>query len=296
MSEKLTILAPAKINLYLNVLSKRPDGYHDIESVMQTVGIFDRLNVERRDPEGEEKTITVVCDDDELDGENNIVYSAAKSFFEHCGTENFNVYFEISKRIPKMAGLGGGSSDAAAAIIALNELYETGFSIIEMCAIGAKVGSDVPFLIKKGTCLITGVGDVIESCTPMPECIVVIAVPNDARVSTAKAYELVDGVDKTSSTDGIKSALLDCSVKEIGESMFNKFEFILPDDSKILEIKKKFASLGSPAVMMSGSGSAVFALFESVPKAKDAADALSDEAETFVCAPVRRAYGYIEKK
>ena len=295
MSESITILAPAKINIFLNVLSKRDDGYHEIESILQTVGIFDRLNITKNEPDGDEKIISVSCDDATLCGENNIVYRAAETFFEHSRIEKFNVGFYISKRIPKMSGLGGGSSDAAAAMIALNELYGTEFSIAEMCEMGAKVGSDVPFLIKKGTCFVGGKGDVIESCTPMPDCVIAIAVPKDTKISTPEAYGLIDGVDVSASIDGMKNALIDCSIEKIGENIFNKFEYIQPQNSKIFDIKRKLAAQGSPAVLMSGSGSAVFALFDNAQSAKKAAESLEDDAETFVCAPVRRAYSYIEK-
>jgi len=295
MSNSITILAPAKINVFLNVLAKRDDEYHDIESIMQTVGIFDRLIVTKNETDGDGSVISVDCDDASLCGESNIVYRAAEAFFERCKIEKYNVEFYISKRIPKMSGLGGGSSDAAAAIIALNELYATGFSIAEMCEIGAVVGSDVPFLIKKGTCFVGGRGEIIESCTPMPECVITIAVPNDVAVSTKDAYAMIDLIDETAKIDDMKSALLECSLEKIGEKMFNKFERVLPPDSKIFEIKKKLTDAGSRAVLMSGSGSAVFALFDNVQSAKAAAESLEDAAETFVCAPVRRAYSYIEK-
>ncbi|MBO4428654.1 MAG: 4-(cytidine 5'-diphospho)-2-C-methyl-D-erythritol kinase [Clostridia bacterium] len=294
MSEKLTILAPAKINVFLDVLSNRPDGYHDISSVMQTVGIFDRIDVTKNDPDGDEKTIFVKCDDAEIDGENNIVYRAAETFFAKRAAEKYAVSFEISKRIPKMAGLGGGSSDAAAALIALNELYGAEMPLPELAEVAASVGSDVPFLIYKGTCVVGGRGEIVESCTPMPDCVIAIAVPERVSVSTPEAYKKIDAVDKSAPIGDMTEALLSCSIEKIGKSMFNKFEYVQPDDSKIFEIKKKFVSLGSPAVMMSGSGSAVFALFDNVQAAKNAADALSDEAETFVCAPVGRTYPYIE--
>ena len=294
MQKKLTILAPAKINLFLDVMGRRENGYHEILSVMQTVGIFDRVTITVLDAENGERKIEVDTDDDAPGGEENTVYRAAERFFAAAGMENFSVSFHIEKRIPQKAGLGGGSSDAAAAIIGLNELYGTEMSLEKMLSVAASVGSDVPYCIKKGTCIVSGIGDIIQSCTPMPECVVVVAKMNGEGVSTAEAYRLVDGVSDTAPMEKLIDALTECSLEKIGKSMFNKFERVTPEETGVFELKQKLAECGSPAVMMTGSGSAVFALFDGVPSAKRAAEALSDIAETFVCRPVRRAYRFIE--
>lgn len=294
MQKKLTILAPAKINLFLDVLGKRDDGYHDILSVMQTIGIFDRIRLSAFDTAVGERRIEIVCDGGAPEGESNTVYRAAEQFFTASGIDEFAVKFDIEKRIPQKAGLGGGSSDAAAAIIALNDMFGTDLTLEQMFKIGSAVGSDVPYCIKKGTCIVSGVGDVLKSCTPMPECVVVVAKMNGEGVSTADAYRLVDGVSDTAPMEKLIDALTECSLEKIGKSMFNKFERVTPDKTGVFELKQKLAECGSPAVMMTGSGCAVFALFDNVPSAKRAAEALSDIAETFVCRPVRRAYRFIE--
>lgn len=294
MQKKLTILAPAKINLFLDVLGKRENGYHDILSVMQTVGIFDRVTITAFDAEDCERKIEVDADGDAPDGEDNTVYRAAEQFFKSAGIEDFSVSFKIEKRIPQKAGLGGGSSDAAAAIIGLDELYGTEMTLEQMLTVAAAVGSDVPYCVKKGTCVVSGTGDVIQSCTPMPECVIVVAKMNGDGVSTGEAYSLIDEVTDTAPIEKMIDALTECSIEKIGKSMFNKFERVTPEETGVFMLKEKLASLGSPAVMMTGSGSAVFALFDSVPSAKKAAEALSDIAETFVCRPVRRAYRFIE--
>lgn len=294
MQKTLTILAPAKVNLFLDVKGKRENGYHEILSVMQTVGIFDRITINSREFDDGERRIEVDALGIAPDGESNTVYLAAEKFFDAAGIENYSVSFDIDKRIPQKSGLGGGSSDAAAAIIGLNELYGVGMTLEQMLAVGAAVGSDVPYCIKKGTCIVSGVGDIIQSCTPMPECVIVVAKANGEGVSTPDAYRLVDGVSDTAPIEKLIDALTSCSISEIGKSMFNKFERVTPDETGVFELKKKLAALGSPAVMMTGSGSAVFALFDDVPSAKRAAEAISDIAETFVCSPVRRAYRFIE--
>lgn len=294
MNSEITILAPAKINVYLDVLGKRSDGYHDIETLMQTVGVFDRLNVIKNDGHGAEREIAVFCDGNIPGGEDNLAYKAALSFFSEMGDESYNVSISIEKRIPDKAGLGGGSSDAAATIIALSHLYHPDTSIERLMEIGALVGSDVPFLVKKGTCIGTGRGEVIESCTPFPDCVIVIAVPTSERVSTAQAYSIIDGISDKGSLEKMKRALLDCSIESIGAAMFNKFEYIFSDGSKIKEVIKKLSSISNGAARMSGSGSAVFALFSDPQSAKNAADELSRECEVFLCRPVRSTYNYIE--
>ena len=294
MNEEISVLAPAKINLFLDVISKRPDGYHDISSVMQTVGIFDRVTVEKLDAAEDECKIDVVCDREAPSGEENVAYAAARAFFEAAQISSYAVKIEISKRIPVCAGLGGGSSDAAAVIIALNELYNTQMTLEDMMSTGAKVGADVPFCIKKGTCHVGGIGEIIQSCTPMPDCTIVVAVPRAEKISTKEAYAKIDKIKTSGSTDKIKDALAECSLEALKESMFNKFELILPKSSAVLGLKSKLIDAGASAALMSGSGSAVFGLFYEIPAAKAAAEALSDEAETFVCAPVRRSYPFIE--
>lgn len=293
MENTVNILAPAKINIFLDVVGKRADGYHDIASVMQTVGIFDRLKITRSDADDGTRRIFVLCDG-APSGEENTAYSAAEAFFEAAHIDKYVVDIEIEKRIPVFAGLGGGSSDAAAVIVALNELYEAHLSLDAMMSAGAAVGADVPFCVKKGTCVVTGIGEVVESCTPMPDCTIVLAVPNGLRISTKEAYEKIDAAARSASLEKMRTALAECSLEALRDAMFNKFELILPDDSAVFEVKRKLIEAGAVAAMMSGSGSAVFGLFYDVPKAKAALESLDGTAQAFLCAPVRRAYPYME--
>lgn len=293
MSSEITILAPAKINVYLDVLSKREDGYHDIETLMQTVGLFDKINVKKNDAVNGERKIDVVCDGNIPGGEENLAYKAALAFFSEMGEESYNVSISIEKRIPAKAGLGGGSSDAAAVITALSRLYHADMPMEKLIEIGAVVGSDVPFLIRKGTCVCLGRGEIVEGCTPFPDCVIVIAVPTAERVSTAEAYAKIDGIQSSGSLEAARHALLDCSIESISREMYNKFEHIIPKDSKIAAVISKLSRLSNGAARMSGSGSAVFALFSDPHSAKEAADELSRECEVFVCRPVRSTYNYI---
>ena len=294
MAEEITILAPAKINLFLDVLDKRPDGYHNISSIMQTIGIYDRITVKMGDALTGECKVTVTSDGGAPSGEENIAYKAARAFFGEMGIGEYAVDISISKRIPVEAGLGGGSSDAASVICALNMLCGSPADTEMMMRIGALVGADVPFCIKRGTCVVGGIGDVVTSCTPMPDCAIVVAVPKEERVSTKEAYSKIDRVKKTKPVEEMISALAECTLEAVGGAMFNKFEYILKKTSRVPAIKEKFLSLGADAAMMSGSGSAVFALFYDVSSAKAAMQSFDDGTELFLCRPDRRSFGLVE--
>ena len=281
----MTILAPAKINLFLDVLKKREDGYHDLSSIMQTIGLFDTVRITVTGGSG---TVSVTCDENIPCGNENTAYAAAESFLEFSNRNDVDVNIDIEKKIPSCAGLGGGSSDAAVVIIALNKLLKTSFDTATLCEIGASVGSDVPYCVKRGTCIVSGRGEIVQSCTPMPDCAIVVAMPTSEKMSTAEAYAKIDEADASGNVDNLLSALAECSIEKMGGAMFNKFEHILPDGSDVFALKKTLASFGSPAVLMSGSGTAVYGLFENVSRAKDAAQAISEYAEAFICRPCRR--------
>ena len=294
--EKITILAPAKINLYLNVGDKRPDGYHDIETVMQTVTLFDRLEVCKEEANGE-AVVDVRCRDFMApDGAGNIVYRAANAFFAATGIAQYRVSFVIEKKIPTEAGLGGGSSDAASAIIALDRLYGTALSLEEMCAIGATVGADVPFCVKKGTASAKGIGEILTSCAPIPDCAILIAVPEGSRICTAEAYGKIDAISGGApvSCDDALAAIATCDVDRIATVLFNKFELVTPEETGVTALREKLLALGAVGARMSGSGPAVFGLFHDMAAARAAKEQLDDGVASFVCLPARRNYPYIE--
>lgn len=292
MNDKVVILAPAKINLYFGVTGMRSDGYHEVETILQTVNVFDRITVEALPSGG----ISVSCR--ELSGvpENeNTAYRAAAAFLSAAGMDNTGIKITIEKKIPDGSGLGGGSSDAAAVILALNRMTGEKFTLAELFGIGASVGADVPFCIKKGTVRATGFGENIISCTPMPDCHIVIAVPDGERVSTAEAYSRLAPGGYPSGFDSALAALSSCELKTIAATMKNDFEKILPENSGSMKLKKLLYDSGATAAQLSGSGSAVFGLFGSLPAAKLAKEALDEFSKTFLCVPARRDYVYIEK-
>ena len=283
----VTILAPAKINLYLNVAGKRPNGYHDIESVMQSISLFDTLTVTKNDPMGENK-ITLESHGISIPtGENNLICRAAKAFFEAQGMTSYDVAFAIEKKIPTEAGLGGGSADAAAAIIGLDRLYETKLSVEQMCEIGVTVGADVPFCIKKGTATAEGIGEILKSCPPMPDCAILIAMPAGSKISTAEAYRKIDSMENTphATLADVLEALRACDLEALARVLYNKFEAVTPEETGAASLREKMLSLGAVGARMSGSGPSVFGIFRTDAEAKRAADALENEARVFVCAP-----------
>ena len=290
----ITILAPAKINLYFGVTGMRADGYHEIETVLQTVNLFDRITVAVSAGEGRE--ISVFCRElSDLPQEKNLAYKAALAYLSAAEEDNIKVEISIEKKIPDKAGFGGGSSDAAAVMLALNTLSGDRFSMAELFGIGASVGADVPFCIKKGTVKATGFGEMLESCAPMPDCCILLAVPNGEKTSTADAYAAIGEGDGKSTLSAMLSALSECDINKISAAMKNDFETVQRPDSPSAQLKKRLLSLGARAAMLSGSGAGVFGIFGSVREAKAAKEEIENDARAFVCAPARRDYAYIEK-
>lgn len=295
--EKLSVLAPAKINLYLNVGARRADGYHDIETVMQTVTLFDRIQVTKY-TNFETNGIQLFCTNEKLPcDENNLIYRAAVAFFREAGIEKYNVSFALEKRIPMEAGLGGGSSDAAATLLALDRLYQTAMPLDKMCAIAARLGADIPFCVKKGTVYATGIGEVMESAPPMPDCAFVIAIPKGKGISTGAAYRAMDALPSDTETvrfEDFRKAVSACDLDKISALLYNKFELVTPAETGCAALREMLMETGAIGARMSGSGTAVFAIYPHVGAARKAKEALPEAFEAFVCTPARRDYPYIE--
>ena len=194
--------AYAKINLFLDIESRRTDGYHNIKSVMQTVDWFDVINISLATTDG----IHITSNDKNVPTDSsNIVFRACKAFFARLGySEGVNIHIE--KNIPMSAGMAGGSADGAATLEGLNELLDSPFSTETLIDIGKDVGADIPFCIVGDTKIISGIGEIIENCAPMPECYIVCAKQNDGGVSTPQAYKQLD--EKYDKAD-VKKILLD---------------------------------------------------------------------------------------
>ncbi len=249
-------LAPAKINLFLDVVGKREDGYHDLCMVMQTVSLYDIINIEKN------SVISIDCGDTDIPtDERNTAFRAAKEFFAYTGIDG-GCKIKIEKVIPDGGGLGGGSSDAAEVILALNELYGAKLSKEEMISIAVKVGADVPFFIHKGTCLAKGIGEKLTKIKNRLKGTILICCP-DFSISAKWAYENLDlNNKKPRDTDALLSHIKSGVDRLFGENTFNVIEDVcckkFPEIEHIKNIMKK---CGAYASLMSGSGSCVFGIF-----------------------------------
>ena len=285
---KATVKAPAKIKLTLDIVGKRPDGYHDVAMVMQTVSLYDTVTVERLDGEGSD--ISVVCPayPDVPSDDSNIVCKAARAFFAHTGVSPAPLDIVIDKQIPTQAGLAGGSSDGAAAVLALNKLFGTHLTMDEMAEICSRFGSDVPFCLLGGTMLATGTGTTLKKLRPMPRCFIVICKP-EVSVSTAQAYAACDARPPKGFlyTDELIKRLFSRDIRGMSSCLYNEFEQVM-ELPVINEIKKAMMECKAQGASMSGSGSAVFGIFLDEKKAQSCADILKEKyGKAFLTQPLK---------
>ena len=265
----VTEKAYAKLNLTLEVGEKRPDGYHELISVMTSATLHDTVTVEKAD------AITLLCDRTDLptDGR-NLAVKAAQAFFETTGIKG-GCHISLEKRIPSEAGLGGGSSDAAAVLRALRNIYAPDMPTEELESIGAQVGSDVPYCVRGGTVLCRGRGEQMTTLPDMPPCWYVIVKPEEA-FSTGKMYGKIDRQKpQVVSTTALLMEELDRgNLAEIAVHMNNTFQEVISEKSRVWDIQSRLLKAGALNAMMSGSGSAVFGIFDEEETAKAAAEAL----------------------
>ncbi len=277
----VSVKAPAKINLFLDITGKLPNGYHEIASIMQTVDIFDYVKISKA------TQITVKCSNSALDGEKNIAYKAAKLFFEHAELEG-GAEIYIEKHIPSEAGMAGGSADAAAVLKGLNMLFDEHFTEEELCSIGAKCGADVPFCVKGGTALCEGIGEKLTSLPYMPDCWFLIIKP-DFGMSTVESYKYYDEHELSElehpEKETILSALEKSSLPDIVHSLYNVLEHTVKNPI-IGEIKSAMLKNGAVASMMTGSGTATFGIFDNVDAVVAAKAAIGDKfGKVFIARP-----------
>jgi 4-diphosphocytidyl-2-C-methyl-D-erythritol kinase len=283
--KQISVNANAKINLTLNILNKRIDGYHNIESIMQSVSLFDIVTVSLTS----DNNIFVETDNAELqDSEQNIAVYAAKHFFSHNNILQTGVCIKINKKIPIAAGLAGGSADAAAVLVALNILCDTGLIPQKLMEIGARVGADVPFCIMGGTALAQGIGEQLTQLENVPECYIVI-VKSGQKASTANAYSKFDELRKsfTCDTQNMINAINQKNIIEISSKLYNAFEEVEKENSIEL-IKSKLIAWGALGACLSGSGPSIFGIFNDKVKAENCADKLNLEFnQVFLCKTVK---------
>ena len=251
----------AKVNLTLDVLGKRDDGYHDLQSVMQTISIRDDVEIDV----GTGKPWRLLCTREDIPtDETNLAWKAAKVYCDAMKRDPEGLEIRIVKRIPSQAGLGGGSADAAAVLRALNRHFGSPLSILALAELGAQVGSDVPFCVVGGTAMVEGRGERLRKLPDMPDCVFVVCKP-DFSVSTPELYQKIDTVAIPHRPDNqaMESALLAGDLGKIADNLYNVFDPVVTADNLELNyIKSICNSYGSLGQQMTGSGSAVFAILE----------------------------------
>ena len=267
---RLELNAYAKVNLGLDVLRRREDGYHELRMIMQTVDLFDTLTLGKKEEAGIEMTCNIEglpCD------ERNLVYKSAKLMFEEYKLPG-GIRIHLEKRIPMAAGMAGGSTDAAAVFNGMNELYELGVTKERLCELGVKIGADVPYCIVGGTALSEGIGEVLTMLPNVPDCVVLIAKP-DFDVSKKYVFENLHANSLTyhPDIDAMAEAIRAGDLKGIVKVMDNVLETVTETKyTEITEIKNVMKEYNAMRAMMSGSGPTVFGLYKSEEDAKGAAE------------------------
>ena len=270
----MRLQAFAKINLGLDVLGKREDGYHEVRMIMQTIRMYDQLDMRKSVEPGihlttNKKYIPV--------DENNLVWRAAKLMMDTCGIIE-GVSIHLHKVIPVAAGMAGGSSDAAATLVGMNRLFHCGLSKEKLMELGVQIGADVPYCVLRGTALAEGIGEKLTVLPSMPDCWILIGKPGIS-VSTKYVYTTLDLNTDTvhPDIDGMKKALEDGNLYGITERMGNVLQDVtIPAYPEVERIKEQMKTLGAVNAMMSGSGPTVFGIFDNEEKAQEACQKLRE--------------------
>lgn len=280
--KSVTVLAPAKLNLSLDVVGTLPNGYHDLDMVMQTIDLYERLELRRSQYLNLRMPGSFVPVN-----EKNTAVKAAIAFFNYTGLLA-GVDITIHKKVPVRAGMAGGSADAAGVLVGLNELYGARLSMSELCAIGAGIGADVPFALMGGTCRVRGVGDLIKPLPPCPDCWFVVVMPS-VGISTPEAFQRYDqmGSPVHPDCDKQEAAVRADDLSGVCAAAGNALEHCsgATETPSICALLNENGALTS---LMTGSGAAVFGVFEQEEQAKAAADALRGEyKQVYLARPTR---------
>ena len=288
MDHSIVLKSYGKINLGLDVLRRREDGYHEVRMIMQTVGLYDVLTMKKR----KDDKIEMTCNLSFLPtDERNLVYKAVKLIKDKYHIKD-GVEINLSKRIPVAAGMAGGSSNCAAALKGMNQLFDLGLSIDELCEIGVTLGADVPYCIWGGTALSEGIGEKLSRVDAMPDCYILIAKPGIS-VSTAFVYKNLDlpALSKNPDIDGMLECLKEKDLSGICDRLENVLETVTIKEYPIIEkVKKHLMDQGAKGALMSGSGPTIFAIFEDKKTADDAMESLrsiEDIKQAYVVRPIQ---------
>lgn len=274
----MKLRAFAKINLGLDVIRRREDGYHEVRMIMQTIQMYDQLEMEKKNIPGIDLTTNLSYIPV---NENNLVYKAAKLLMDQYHIRE-GVSIDLNKFIPVAAGMAGGSSDAAATLVGMNKLFHLGLSKEELMKIGVKIGADVPYCIMRGTALSEGIGEKLTPLSPMPSCYILIG-KSGISVSTKFVYTNLKLNEHTKhpDIDGMLQALKQQDLRGITDRMENVLESVtIPAYPVIEEIKNHMKEHGALNALMSGSGPTVFGIFDDKKKAEFACEKLKESGLT----------------
>ena len=267
----VTVLAPAKLNLSLDVVGTLPNGYHDLDMVMQAITLHETLVLRRS------RYLTVRMPGSFVPvNEKNTAVKAALAFFHYTGLLA-GVDITIRKQVPVRAGMAGGSADAAGVLVGMNELYGARLSMSELCALGASIGADVPFALMGGTCRVQGIGDLLKPLPPCPDCWFVVAMPS-VGISTPEAFQRYDRMGSPAHPDcaGQEQAVRDGDLTALCAAAGNALEFC-SGATETPAIRSILDANGALTSLMTGSGAAVFGIFDDPDRARSAAEALRTE-------------------
>lgn len=262
------INAPAKINIGLDVLRRREDGYHEVKMIMQSIRLFDRLTLTKSDKPGIRLSTNLRF----LPvNEDNLVYRSARMLMDEFHLDG-GLDIQLDKRIPVAAGMAGGSTDAASCMLAINDLYELGLSKSQLMKRGVRLGADIPYCVLKGTALSEGIGEKISTIPKMPDCYILIAKPG-IHVSTKFVYTnlVLDENTVHPDIDRMIAAMRNRDLADLCEHLGNVLETVtIPAHPEIAAIKKCMMDNGAMGSLMSGSGPTVFGIYDDLDKAKAA--------------------------
>lgn len=274
MIKHLDLKAYGKINLGLDVVRRREDGYHEVRMIMQTVRVYDAIELNRTEEEGIRLSTNLYY---LPDNENNLGYRAAKLLMDEFGIRD-GVEIKMKKFIPVAAGMAGGSSDAAAVLFGINKMFGLGLSEKELMERGVRLGADVPYCIMRGTALSEGIGEILTPLPPMPQCRVLIAKPA-VSVSTKHVYESLNlsslGAEVHPDIDAMRTAIENKDLSGVVSQLGNVLETVtIPENPVIQTLKDKMMEMGADGSLMSGSGPTVFGLFTNQTAAQAAYEEL----------------------
>ena len=276
MKKTVVVDAPAKINLALDITGRRADGYHFVDMVMQSVSLRDTVTITRTHTEG----IYISCDRPRIPGgESNLAHIAARRFLEWFGLPKCGLTIDLQKRIPMQAGMGGGSADAAGVLVGMNALFEVDAPLEELCKLGIGLGADVPFCLAGGTQRVQGIGERMSALPNLPDCHILVAKPEES-IPTQECYQRYDQLAEPGRADiaGMVEALENQSLRQAAQKLSNVLEPAAGLEV-VEKLRQRMLAGGALGARMTGSGSAVYGLFESKWLAKRCMHKLFDLAD-----------------